>query len=243
MWDNNSRSRTELRSWIKRSLGHGVIDVELTDDQLDDAIRSAEEYWMQWIGATKQVLVTKSSSQAIPESDIGDDVDDVVDVYFEASGDAIGNMYAWADVEYNPMQPAYGTGVSLGEIVQYQQYRKDYQRILSSDKDWHWSRETRELTLSPTSVPSGAVVVVVYRSRNMDYTYMKNYEWNLFREYAQAKAMRRLATIRMKFSDKPSAGGGFSMDGDAMWANAEAMELQIEEKMKEIQGPIGFFVG
>ena len=54
--------------------------------------------------------------------------------------------------------------------------------------------------------------------------------------------MRTLATIRMKYGDKPSATGAFTMDGDAMWANAEAMEIQIEEKMRLMQQPVGFFI-
>ena len=53
------------------------------------------------------------------------------------------------------------------------------------------------------------------------------------------RAMKTLATIRMKYSDKPSATGTYTMDGETMYANAEAMEMRLEEKMRLMQHPVG----
>lgn len=244
MWENNIRSRVQLRSWIQRKLGLGVIHVEITEDQLDDAIMEAEEYWQMWMGVTKSKLITRGNSVAIPAADIGPDVSSVVDVYFSAVGDAIGRMYAWADVEYNPFQEALGGGHSgYADIVQYLQYKEDGMRIASSDQDWNWDRSTMELTISPNTIPAGSKMMVIYLSRDMDYAFLAPHEWKMFRDFALAKAMKTLSFIRSKFSGLPSATGEFTMDGDSMWANAEAMEMIIEEKMKALQPPTGIITG
>lgn len=244
MWDNTSRSREELKGWIKRSLGCGVIHVELTDDHLNDAIVEAEEYFQMWSGTIKMVVVDKGSGVAIAEADIADDISSVVDVYFGSETDSISQYYSWADVQFNPFQEgASGQYGGMSTILQYLQYRKDAQRLLSSDYDWQWNRATREVILSPESMAAGNKVGIVYISKDLDYSKMRAHEWKMFREYAQAKSMRKLAIIRMKFSDKPSATGGFTMDGDAMWANAEAMELMIEDKMRNLQDPVGIIIG
>jgi hypothetical protein len=81
----------------------------------------------------------------------------------------------------------------------------------------------------------------VYLSTQVDLRYLSNAEYWLFREYAQVQAMKTLAMIRMKYSDKPSATGTFSMDGDSVWANAEAREMELVEKIRQLQSPIGFW--
>lgn len=242
LWDSNTRSRTKLKEWIRRKLGCGVINVELTDDQLDDALVEAEEYWQMWVGVVKSKDMALGSSVAIPATDIAEDVDSVVDVYFEATQETLGNYFGWAGVEFNPVQMYSGGGGGYSSLVQYFQYMEDAKRTLSSDWDWNWDRSMRVLTLSPSDMSSGTKYRVVYLSREVDYSFLATYEWSLFRDYAHAKAMRTLAAIRMKFADKPSATGGFTMDGDAMWANAEAMEIMIEEKMRNMQRPTGFFI-
>jgi hypothetical protein len=86
-------------------------------------------------------------------------------------------------------------------------------------------------------------VKVFYLSRCFDFASLATYEWLQFRQYALAKAMKTLATIRMKFPEKVSATGTFTMDGETMWANAEALEMQIEEKMRLMQRPVDIQTG
>lgn len=243
MWDDNTRTRTELVGWIKRKLGCGVVSVELTDEQLDDSVRDAEEFWQMWVGVVKSVDTVTTSDNVIPAASIAADLDSVVNVLFETTGDTLGQYFGWADVEFNPLQNYYGAGSQGGysNLVQYMAYMEDAKRVLSSDWDWDWDRTKRVLTLSPSTMASGRRIRIIYLSREMSYAYLSSYEWKLFRDYALAKAMKTLAIIRMKYSDKPSATGSFAMDGDSMYANAEAIEVATEDKMRQMQRPVGFF--
>lgn len=53
-------TRTELKNKILRTLGCGMINVELTDDHLNDAINNARDKWITWAvgNATREVWFT-----------------------------------------------------------------------------------------------------------------------------------------------------------------------------------------
>ena len=234
-------TEAEVKSWIYRRLGGGVVAVELTDDQLNDAVVGAKEWWQGWVGQCKSVLFTLSSTTEYPEALIASDIDSVVDIVFEQANSGFSDLFSWADVEINPYTWVYGGGQGgYSTLVQYMQYREMARQIGSSDKDWDWDRASRSLIITPLP-NAGARVLVTYISTAMTLEYLTNYEMRIFRNYALSQAMRTLATIRMKYSEKPSATGGFSMDGDAMWANAEAIEGDMEEKARQLQHPVGFF--
>jgi len=235
-------TEAQIGEWICRKLGFGTVGVELTKDHVDDSIRDAKEWWQSWVGQSKSVLVTLAGTREVAEALIATDVDSVVDVVFEIESDSIQNMYSWADVEINPYTwVSGGTGGNIfSTLVQYMQYRELSKQVTSSERDWEWDRSKRALVISP--LPSaGSKVLVVYISKDMEISYMTNYETRVFRNYALAQAMKTLAGIRMKFSEKPGASGSFAMDGDSMWANGEAMEQEMEEKMRNLQEPVGFF--
>lgn len=237
-------TEAQVKEWICRRLGKGVVNVELTDDQVDDALRDAKEWWQMWVGQAKSVLFTLTGGTEYGESLIADDIDSVVDVVFEVESESFEHLFSWADVEVNPYTWLYSCGEPGGfsALVQYMQYREMSRMITSSDKEWDWDRARRTLVVTPEP-DAGSRVLVTYISTTVNMSYLTNYEMRVFRNYALAQAMKTLAAIRMKYSGKPSSTGEFSMDGDAMWANGEALEQDMEEKMRQLQEPVGFFAG
>jgi hypothetical protein len=247
----DDRASSRLKEWILRALGCDTISVELTDKQLDDCIDEAQNYWQMWVGNVKTSTVTLTSSHEYPAISISDDVDSVVDVIFDTNSDGFRNMYAWAGVEIDPIQALYGYGRGYGgnighgggnsALVQYMMHLEDAQRIASCDRDWQWDKARRMLIVSPGS--SSTKMMVFYLSKCFDYLALATYEWTTFREYCLGKAMMKLGQIRMKYQDLPSATGDFTLDGESLYANAEAKLLQLEEKMRLMQRPCGIIVG
>jgi hypothetical protein len=45
---SNPATREQLKEWCMRQLGHPVINIELDDDQIEDAIDSAFQYWQDF---------------------------------------------------------------------------------------------------------------------------------------------------------------------------------------------------
>ena len=234
-------TEAQVKEWICRRLGKGVVNVELTGDQLNDAVRDAKEWWQMWVGQLKSVMLTLTSSTEYAEALIASDIDSVVDVVFEIESQSLTNLFSWADVEVNPYTWIYGgTSGGYSTLVQYMQYREMAKQIVSADKDWDWDRAQRKLIVSPQP-EAGSRVLVTYISTEVDMDYIANYEMRIFRNYALAQAMKTLGVIRTKYAGKPSATGEFSMDGDTLWANAEALEAEMEEKARQLQAPVGFF--
>lgn len=237
------RGDAALKKWILRTLGCDVIDVELVEDQLDDAVLEAKEYWLMWVGMARSVeLSVQAGNQEYAADLLGPDVNSVVDVYFDAYDDSLRDAFGWADVEINPFQWTFEGRGGYSSIIQYMQYREMARGITSSDRDWEWDKSRRVLVISPKYSQS-RMIMVVYLSRCFDYDYLEMYEWSIFRQYALARAMQKLAFIRMKFSDHPGVAGSFSMDGETMYANGEALELKIDEKIKQMEHPVGITTG
>lgn len=240
----------EIKEYIERKLGKGVIKVELTNDQLNDAIGDAKRYWQMWVGQAKGVIMTLTTDTEYDKSLIASDVDSVVDVAFDLDNDTFSNIFAWADVQVNMYDwlgasatggyQFFGAGGGYSALVQYMQYVEQAKQIVSADRDWEWDDRRDRLLISPKP-EAGRKIFVLYMSTNVELDYLTRYEIKLFRDYALAQAMKTLAFIRMKYADKPSATGSFAMDGDALWANAEAMEDKIEEKMRSVQEPVAFW--
>ena len=232
---------SDVKEWICRRLGAPVINVELTNDQLDDAVMLAKEYWQMWVGQCKVVQMNLSDSTEYSEADMGvTDLDYVVEVVFSSDHGNLIDYYAWADVEINPFQHVFSGEGGYGALVQYMQYREMGKRIVSADRDWDWNKAKRRLIIAPKNVNS-TMVEIFYISTTVELSYLTSYEWRIFREYALSQAMKTLAHIRMKFADKPSTTGSFTMDGDSLYANAEGIEQQVEEKMRSLQSPVGFW--
>lgn len=231
----DSTAVAKLKQWILDKLGCNVIAVELTDEQLEAAITDAQEYWMQWVENIKAVdLNITAEDREYADTDIGTDVDAVVDVIFDSIDNSLRDVYGWADVQINPYQWIYGGNGGYSAITQYLMYREDADRIMSADRDWEWDESRKVLIISPRYSET-RTVKVIYVSRCFDFTKMRTFEWQQFRRYALAQAMKILSVIRTKYSELPSATGSFSMDGDSLWANAEALEMGVDEKMRSLR--------
>jgi hypothetical protein len=247
----DDRATSRLKDWIMRSLGCDTVSVELTDDQLNDCIDEAQNYWQMWVGNVKAVLVTVTANREYPAIAIAEDVGSVVDVIFDDISDGFRNLWGWAGVSIDPAQYLNGFGQGYGRnigynngnsaLTQYMMHLEDSQRIMSTDRDWQWDRPRRTLVVWPGT--NSSKMMVYYLSRCFDYAVLEPHEWTLFREYCLGKAMMKLGQIRMKYQDLPSATGDFTLDGESLYANAEAKLLQLEEKMRLMQRPCEIIVG
>ena len=52
-------TRTEFKAWCKRKLGYPVIDINVDDDQLDDRVDEAIQYWNQFMQNGMQRMYLK----------------------------------------------------------------------------------------------------------------------------------------------------------------------------------------
>ena len=246
MANSPSQSEADIKRWTKRRFGFGVVDVELTDDSLDDAIDSAKRWFSSYVGQEAIALLTVPPSGG--EVDVPDDVETVTEVVFENRNQNFINIFDWADVELSPIGYGayYGSpSGSYSYLVQAQQYIEQGQKIISADRDWEWVRPTRKLRLFPTNETGGRGIgnkaVIRYLRNTVDLAELYQYEYDLVRRYSYAEAMETLGYIRTKFASLPSASGEVTLNGDLLVSNAEGIKLALSEEIKLKRRPAGFF--
>jgi hypothetical protein len=229
-----------VHDYIKRKLGDGVVCVELTDDQLADAVMRASLWLQQWVGHQKATVITFTNGS---EVDLPADCEVIVDVVFEAQSDSLFDMFRWAGVEVNAtdlmaLAPNQGY-IDIGQRMQYLELGK---RMLSAERAWDCDRARRKLVVSPAPA-SGERVLVFYLATTIALSYLKSYEQQLLLDYALAQAMETLGYIRTKFAEVPTASGTTSMNGDTLLANAQQLIDKCEEKARNLAPPLPPFMG
>ncbi len=240
---NGLQSDTQITNFIKRRFGDGVVGVELTADQLDDAIDEAKRWYMSLIGQEKYYILTIDSSggaHAMPA-----DCQAVTEVSFDTRTATLYDQFDWAGVELGPLNyntTGGGPGGGYSYLVQSMQYREDAKTILGVDRDWYWDVAQQKLILFPSSGTNiGTKCAVRYLTTSIDVSSLNGYEFNLVRRYAFASAMEILGYIRTKYADVPSAMGTVTLNGDTMLSNADMIKDDCAEKLKALRPPTPAF--
>lgn len=231
----------DLKGFILRRLGHGVVDVELTTEALDDAINEGRKFYASFFGQIKSVVLALNQATEYDVSLIGADVDTVVDVFFPVDGESFNNLWSWAGVDFDPATLAYAQSGDYSTLVQYMQYREQGKRIVSADRDWEWDSVRRKLIVSPRPDSCQVRVNYLVTYAGIDLTRIHGWEEMLITDYCLGSAMMTLGNIRTKYADKPSATGAFTMDGDILYANGEQMRVETIEKARAFVPPTGFW--
>jgi hypothetical protein len=229
-----------IYDYVRRKLGAGVVCVELTDDQLADALDRAKLWMQMWVGQQKNAVLTGGGGT---EFALPTDCESPVEVIFAASSDSLFDTFRWAGVEVNAsdlttMVPNQG----YVDIVQRMQYLELGKRVLSAERAWEHDRARNLLIISPAPA-AGEQVILVYLMKTIALTYLKAYELQLLMDYTFALSMETLGYIRTKFAEIPTASGSTSMNGDTLLANAQQLMDKCEEKARALAPPIPLFVG
>lgn len=242
----NEQSEAEIKKFVRRRLGGGTVDVELTEEQIGDCIDTARRWFSRYIAQIKNVTIQISPNGG--EYDVAPDCAYVTDVAFTRDNRDIFTFFDWAGVEISPLNYGmyYGPpGGSYSYLTQARQFIEQAKKLISTDPDWYWDRAKRKLVITPTSgqVNSGLgnTIVVEYATRAVDLERLDDYEYELLRRYALAEAMDLLGQIRSKYSSWPSASGEASLNGDSLISNADVMRNELNEAVKKLRRPDGFF--
>jgi hypothetical protein len=230
----------DIRDYVRRKFGDGVMCVELTDEQIDDALLRAKMWLSQWIPTEKAIIVplTIDTEYTMPT-----DCQDVVEVVYSQNTERIFDAFRWAGIELGVMDLVYPMpGGGYSELVQRLQTLELSKMVTSAERTWQWDRVRRKLILSPQGA-DGEIVMAFYVSDTFDSSKLRNYEMQLLLDYTFARSMETLGYIRTKFMELPSASGAITLNGDTLLANAMTLLSELEERARRLVRPAQFFVG
>lgn len=241
----------EIKGWIKRKLGDGWVEVELTPEQLTDCIEDALLWWASRKGwYSEGALNLVSGTVAYNLSAIDPPVLDVIQVWFTENpvtnfSWAYGGFFDMDGFPYGdyPFRGQMGGG-NYFSLVQWMQTHEMGSRILSVDSDFIYRKQTKELIITPEPRRNGTIIYQYSTPFKSDYLDLIELEHQyLIRRYALAEAMETLGRIRSKYSSLPAADGDVSLDGGDLLSASVDTKMKLDEELGSYLEPTPILIG
>lgn len=218
-------------SWVKRQLGHPIIDVELDEDQIKDAVKEALAHYSKvkpyratesfsvGPGITRHVWTTKG-------------VRGVYDVQIKPAQEGLlapnieSQMLSGAFAYYGVRAPMYD--------IRYYEYLRQWAKIasrqLSSEPDYHMDDDRSGIWIYAPGTDAKVMAVVTLDHLTPETIPSWDQAW--FRKYVLALSKRTLGAIRRKFSVILGANKDIALDGSAV---ADEAKTEIEKLEQDLQ--------
>lgn len=254
------KTRDQLKDWILRQLGYPLITVELTTDQLDDALDNATLIYTKY--ATLQTKYLTLNLGLYPNSDEeggtpeGFDLSEyrVSNVSSINTGEAFGlntgGDQLWglgnamlAGGSYPFFNNGQG-GKGMGGWTTYQcvvEFLELSKRMMATEYDYNYNPLTQRLQLipNPTTIPSYGYTCIQVEVIPPDCDLYGN---EYVKRFALAYAKIMLGTIRKKFTNVGLPGGG-QIDITIGDEGKEELKTLIDSVRKDESYSTGFMIG
>lgn len=231
-----------LEDFILRELGAPQITVQLTQEDLEQAIDQSKRWFSAKKGAKKISAMTISSN--VVEYKLAEEIDVVLDVVFPQTAsdfsrllDPLGLLDG--AIPYNAF-PAPATAGLFSTYVQALQYLEVAKRVTGAELEW--MQEDRTLYIFPVPKSSGTIIIH-YKANRFTIDQLSERDHDLVKRYALAWAKRKLGRVRSRHDQWPGAQGTSTGDGERLLEEAKEEFLGLEEEISQSAFPMGFVTG
>ena len=266
-------TKATFKSYCLRALGHGVIDINVSDDQADDRIDEALQYFAQYHydGIEKMYLkyqvtaddITRASTNA--STSATDTVDSsVTSTFYEGKNyipmpsavvsvlnifpfddQATNNMF---DIRYQlRLNDLYD--FSSTSIIHYQmtmQHLDFLSHILVGEKPIRFNQHQNRLYIDmdwSNDISAGEYFIIECYRKIDPTTYTDLYDDIYLKRYATALIKRQWGANLSKFSGVAMLGG-VTMNGETIYTQAQEELQRLEEQIQlSFETPIDYMVG
>lgn len=241
----------EFKQYILRKLGYPVHSVEITDEQLEDAIYEAVQRFTERhydsviMGLYKLQLIEGQSSYQLPE-----EIKTVINVFpgnnIFSSMSNVENMMI--PIMPMPYQDYLWKLSSVDSLVSWRMTVKQWEDAVSNQNlifDWNQSMHRFTLLgdlqrITAQYPSSGSFWLLVYESPDEEVEDLYDNRW--LKQYAVALAKKQWGINVFKYGSSPLPGGAEINYNDIIsMANDEIDKL--EEQLEEFELPPSFLIG
>lgn len=251
-------SRSQFKDYCLRRLGFPVIDINVDDDQVEDRIDDALQYWQDYHfdGLQKVYYITLVTDEDIENRyiDLNDAKDSsnnsleivgITRIFPVSDSQASINMF---DLRYQlRLNELYDfTSASYVNYTLTQQHLRSLELLFTGEVPIRYQRHMQRLYIDwawgASEAPAGTVVVAeCYAMINPD-TYNKVWNDRWLKEYATALIKRTWGNNLKKFSGL-SLPGGVQLNGDKIYEEASDEIQKLQDQMSEDYfAPLEFFM-
>ena len=240
------QSRQELAEYCLRQLGHPVIQVNVSEEQVSDRIDDALQKYYEFHGDGSQRAYlkhhltdddVKNGYIVIPKSTMS--VVEVLNMGFYGAM----NMNNLSHVAYITDIVSGLSRDGLGNYVQSLSYLKTIENILSPDKSIRFVKHGNILRFDGTSGKSGDVIVIKCYLANGAEDLPKTFNDYWLKRYATALVKKQWANNLIKYNgfQLPS---GITIDGSTILSEANSDIEALETELRDVwEDPIMPMIG
>ena len=251
-------SRQTLKDYCLRRLGFPVIEINVDDDQLEDRIDDAIQYWqdyhfdgLQKVYYVKRIDNTDVTNKYIDLNNIVDssntslDIVGITRIFPLQDSQATINMF---DLRYQlRLNELYDfTSASYVNYTLTMQHLRSLEMMFTGEVPIRFNRHMKKLYIDwawgASEAPAGTVVIAEAYA-TLDAT-LYNRVWNdrWIKEYATALIKRTWGNNLKKFSGL-QLPGGVTLNGDKIFEEASAEIEKLESEMQSEYGaPLEFLM-
>jgi len=249
----NPSSRATLIEYCKRRLGDPVIEINVDEDQLEDRVDEALQYWQEYHSdATYRTYI----SHLIGDSDVSREYIQVPnDVLFVtkmfAVSSSFNTSFNFFDIKYqmmlNDIADMQNFAGDLAYYEQLQQYLSLLDMKLNGTPQVTYSRKMDRIYIhgdfADGDIKSGEYIVYeAYRTiDSASFSKVWNDMW--LKEYTTALIKQQWGQNLIKFEGM-QLPGGVTLNGRQIYDDATSEIAQLRETIRlEHELPVDFFVG
>ena len=265
-------SKSTFKSYCLRNLGFGVIDINVSDDQTDDRIDEALQYFAQYHydGIEKMYLkykVTQTDidrARANATTTSADSVDSSITASFEEGNNfipmpsavvSVSNIFDFTNaVQQNMFDIRYQLRLndlydfSSTSIIQYQMTMQQLDllsHVLVGEVPIRYNQHQNRLYLDmdwEQMTPDEYLIIECYRKIDPT-TYTDIFDDIYLKRYATALIKRQWGANLSKFNGVATLGG-VSMNGEQIYSQAIEEIQRLEEQIQlSFETPIDYMIG
>lgn len=234
---NKIETIDDLIEWVKRSLGHPVVRINVTDDQLLDRISEALALYREYhFNATEKVLLAHKLSAAeiskkeiiLPEAITG--IEEVYPGNTSLGGGLLTSNYIYLFQELRK------TGVASGltSYINFESKIAEFQSILNNKMRWNFVKHRRALKIVAnwSNYKPGNYILIegwMYLDPE-EHISILNDPWLI--EYTTWLVKRQMATNLGKFQNM-QLPGGVTINSDQMLSEATENINRMREEIMD----------
>lgn len=229
-------SRQQLIDYALRRLGHPVIQINVDDQQLEDRVNDALDYFQDFnTEAVERVFI----KHQITSTDIANEyitLDDSVTTVSDVLAFGTYQDLSFFDVEYQYILNEFQTWGSL-DLISYDIFRRHLNQIqhqLDAEARFQFSRITDKLTLQidwGRELKEGQYLLIDAYKTLDPQTYTEIYDDRILKKYVTALVKKQWGANLSKF-EGVQLPGGITLNGQQILDQAQQEIQDIEEEIR-----------
>ena len=240
MADSNlTTQKQQVFDYVNAFLGGGMIDVELDPVHYETALTKAlSKYRQRNENSVEESYVTIKLEQDQNTYTLPQEIIEVRKIYRRSVGSRLGGSADGGSL-FEPFNLAYTNtyllaGSGIGGLATYDFFAQQQElvgRMFGSFMEFKWNPSTCVLTILQRPRADEEVLLWCYNYRP-DMQLLKDYkavQW--IKDYTLASCKYMLGEARSKFSTIAGPGGGTTLNGDSLKAEAQAEMEKLEEDL------------